>query len=269
MKARNRPPRLEAAGAVAAAGVPAPPPPAPTPAEQLVHAKVAGPARMGSREQRSLMDRLAHGDRGARGALEPLGVNGAELWAAVAEVFGTDLAAPAIDPACTLRAAARAGERLRAAAALGGRVAFATASPATMLGAHLALAGRAAAVGAEVPDEPDSGPLRIDGRRDLFVRWLDGVAVASDGASLFGVTGPDAATEWLFLLGRPMLVVADGPFAEVAWSAGLDVVAFTGLERPALAVASARGEHCTVVPVHPGRSPRAYSLVAALVTAGM
>ena len=39
---------------------------------------------------------------------------------------------------------------------------------------------------------------------------------------------------------RPALVVADGPFADVAWEAGIDVIALAGLDRPALAVAANR-----------------------------
>ena len=52
-------------------------------------------------------------------------------------------------------------------------------------------------------DRARSGPA---GRR---VRWVDGVAVLTDGARLLADDSVDAAEEWLFTLARPDLVVAD------------------------------------------------------------
>ncbi len=74
----------------------------------------------------------------------------------------------------------------------------------------------------------------------------------------------------MFLAGRPSLVVADGPFAVAAVDAGVEVVAFAGLDRVELAVPAVRtraqhGNGCLVVPVHGGRAPRAYAPLVALL----
>ena len=143
------------------------------------------------------------------------------------------------------------------AAALASR--FATAQPASLLGIHATLARLARAAGATIDDADDTGPLRVDGRTGRFLRWLDGIAVVSDGSSLLATSGPDAAEEWMFLAGRPSLVVADGPFAVAAVDAGVEVVAFAGLDRVELAVPAVRtraqhGNGCLVVPVHGGRA---------------
>ena len=82
-----------------------------------------------------------------------------------------------------------------------------------------------------------SGSTAAPGR---FLRWVDGVAVVTDGSSLLATSGADAAEEWMFLAGRPSLVVADGPFAAAAVDAGVEVVAFAGLDRVDLAVPAVR-----------------------------
>ena len=66
------------------------------------------------------------------------------------------------------------------------------------------------------------------------LRWVDGVAVVTDGQSLCATRGPEAAQEWLFLIPRPALVIADGPYADVALDAGIEVIALGG-PRPLLA----------------------------------
>ncbi|MFM8972107.1 MAG: phosphatase, partial [Actinomycetota bacterium] len=81
---------------------------------------------------------------------------------------------------------------------------------------------------------------------------------AGPAGSLLATDDPEAAREWLFVVGRPTLVVADGPFAAVAWEDGLEVITLTGPDRPALAPAAARGERCIVVPMRTDRPPAAY-----------
>ena len=142
----------------------------------------------------------------------------------------------------------------------GARIAFATAQPASLLGVHAALARLARAAGGTIDDAEDTGPLRVDGRTGRFLRWIDGVAVVTDGSSLLATSGADAAEEWMFLVGRPSLVVADGPFAAAAVDAGVEVVAFAGLDRVDLAIPAVRSRAlqnngCLVVPAHSGRAP--------------
>ncbi len=64
---------------------------------------------------------------------------------------------------------------------------------------------------------------------------------------------------------RPALVVADGPFAEVAWEHGIEVVALAGLDRPALAVAARRDGRALIVPMRTDRPARAYSPIEELI----
>ena len=57
---------------------------------------------------------------------------------------------------------------------------------------------------------------------------------------------------------RPALVVADGPFADAALDAGIEVIAPAGLDHCSLAVARRRGRGCLVVPMWTDRPPGAY-----------
>jgi Phosphatase len=247
MKARNRPPRLDERPAQTTAAVPPP-----TPEQQLTRARIVGKvANPGPRELRHQVDKLD--------------ANPVEAWSAIGAVFGATHNEPQIDAACTVRAARAAGARIGAVARAGGRIAFATAQPASLLMTYTALSGRAQEAGGSVEDADDAGPMRVDGRGPRWLRWLDGVAVVTDGTSVLATTGPEAADEWLFLSGRPSLVVADGPFAVGAVAAGIDTVAIAGLERVEFALPAARAKGCVVLPVHTGRPARAYRALTALV----
>ena len=84
----------------------------------------------------------------------------------------------------------------------------------------------------------ETGVVGLSGRR---VRWIDKVAVLTDGAALLGDDSVDAANEWLFTLARPDLVVCDRTYAGVAVATGLEAVAFADLDGIALAVAAWQG----------------------------
>jgi hypothetical protein len=159
-----------------------------------------------------------------------------------------------IDPARVLAAATRAGRRLGAVATAGGRVAFATAHPASLLPLYAALARASAAVGAALLESGHSGAYPSG--RSLW--WLDGVAVGTDGRQLYDEAQAEAGDEWLFAVGRPALAVADGVFAAAAIAAGLDVVAFADLDDPVPALAAHRGRPVEVVTVGGHRPPVAY-----------
>lgn len=255
VRSRNRPPKL-----LPRVGAVRPAPPATT-AELLERAKVAGKAGgPGPTELRRFVERIVAGDRAALGELAPFPeLTTLDAWAAFTEVFGATPERAAIDPERSLRSAHAAQRRIHAVAERGGRIACATAAPASLLGIYGAIVRYALGAGAEIGDLADVGPLRIDGRSPRFVRWLEGVAVVSDGAALCATRDGEAAREWLFVHPRPSLVVADGPFAEVAWEAGIEVVAFAGLDRGALAIPAARGDRCTLVPMRVDRPPRAYA----------
>ncbi len=82
--------------------------------------------------------------------------------------------------------------------------------------------------------------------------------MVTDGESLCSTRGLDAPQEWLFLVPRPALVIADGPYADAAVEAGIDVIALGGLEHCSLAVERRRGRRCDVVPLWADREPAAY-----------
>lgn len=265
-RTRNRPPKLEPR--VAPPRTPAPPP---TPAELLVRAKVAGAHAgrdPGRTELRHLVDRCAAGDRAALGELAPMpDLTALELWDAIALVYGADPDAPAIDPKRTIDAFGRALTRLASVADAGARIALATANPAALLPLFMRLGSVASGRGAEVADLPDAGPMRVDGRTGRSLRWFGGVAAVVEHGSVLATRDGEAAREWFFVLPRPALVVADGSFAEVAWEAGVEVVAFAGLDRPGLAVAAARDDRCTVVPLRTDRAPRGYRALETMIDA--
>lgn len=181
-----------------------------------------------------------------------------EAWAAVGNVFGATVADPRIDPALTVSTARAAVARVSEVANANARVALATSLPASLLTFHLALARFARISGADVADGDDAGPMRVDGRADRYLRWVDGVAAVTDGQSLCSVRGLEAAQEWLFMIPRPALVIADGPYAEVAVDAGIETIAFAGLDHCSLAVGTAKNRRCMVVPMWTDRTPGAY-----------
>ena len=244
-RARNRPPRLEPHVGLQQAVPP------PTLEELLSRSHVAGDAAAASpSELRRFVERAA-GDR----------VHGVPLesaWASVHDTFGATEREPRIDPFLTIGAACRATARISEVASVNARIAFATSVPASLLTFHLALARFARISGAEVADEEDSTSMRVDGRADRHLRWVDGVAVVSDGQSLSAVRGSEAAMEWLFLIPRPALVIADGPYADVAVEAGIEVIALAGLDHCSLAVAPAAGRPSSIVPMWTDRAPAAY-----------
>lgn len=261
---RSRPPRLEPAARPLTSAEPA------TIEELLVRAKVAGPVSgPGASEIRRIVERIVRGDRQGYGAIPVVdGMPAAEAWTRIHEVFGSNPDEPCIDPARTLAGAAAAGRRIREVAATGGRIALATSAPASLLGLHLAAAAVATEGAGTVVDLNDVGPIRADGRSPRWIRWINGVATVTDGSSMCASRDAEPAREWLFVVGRPALVVADGPFAEVAWAAGLEVVAFAGLADTALAVASGRTRRCTMVPMRCDRPSRAYTRVITCIEQG-
>lgn len=244
-KARNRPPHLETR--VGPQHVVSPP----TLEDVLQRSHVAGrPSVASASELRRYVERAA-GDRQRRAPLD-------DAWASVGKVFGATVGDPRIDPALTISAARGAVARISEIANANARVALATSLPASLLTFHLALARFARISGAEVADGDDVGPMRVDGRADRYLRWVDGVAVVTDGQSLCSVRALEAAQEWLFMIPRPALVIADGPYADVAVDAGIEVIAFAGLDHCSLVVGGDKNRRCLVVPMWTDRSPGAY-----------
>jgi hypothetical protein len=118
-----------------------------------------------------------------------------------------------------------------------------------------------------VTEQEDAGPIRVEGRASRWLRWLDGVAVVTDGRAVCAADG-EAAKELVFVLERPALVVADGPFVEAAWEAGIEVIALAGLDQFGLALRAHRHDRATLLPVRTDRPPGAYRPLVDLVREG-
>jgi histidinol phosphate phosphatase hisN-like protein len=261
-RSKNRPPHLEPAVPVAHEAAP------PTPEARLEQAKVAGAGGSGPgpTELRRLLERMAVNDRRSLGELGPMpGLSTDEAWVAVTATYGATPTAATIDVARTLDATRRAAARIVEVGKAGARIAVATTRPASLLTVHMAWARLASAVGANVVDLADFGPIRADGRTPRWLRWIGSVAVVSDGRALCDTADGEAGREWMFAVPRPSLVVADGPFAEVAWEAGIEVIALAGLDRPGLAVAAARAGRALVVPMRTDRAARGYAPIEELI----
>ena len=256
-KARNRPPRLESR-----IGPQSDAPPA-TLQETLERSHVTGRGSApGPSEIRRLVERAAI-EREPAVLLD-------DAWAEVEAVYGATHDDLHIDADRTISAARRAVSRIVDVAGTGAHISLATSRPASLITVYLALARLARISGGDVADDEDSAPLRVDGRSDRELRWVDGVATVTDGESLCATRGLDAPLEWLFLVPRPALVIADGPYADAALDAGIDVIAFAGLEHCSLAVGRKRGRDCLVVPLWTDRAPAAYRpLVEAALTAAI
>ena len=184
------------------------------------------------------------------------GLTRAQIAAAVELIYGWEGDGPRarIAPGHTVDGFTAAATRVLEVARGGGRLAFATARPAALLQLYRRFAARAAAEGAEVLAGVESSGIGPAGRR---VRWIDQVAVLTDGAALLADDAVEAAEEWLFTLARPDLVVADHTYAGVASSSGLEVVAFADLDAVALAVAAWQGRALRIVPLDDRRPPGA------------
>lgn len=227
--------------------------------DDLKQHHVAGRSvRYGRDEVAGIMRRVEHGAAGVLHGLPAFpGLTRAQVAAAVELVFGWEGDGPRarIAPTRTIDGFSAAVTRVLEVARLGGRLTFATARPASLLQLYRRLAARAAAEGGEVLAGVETVGFGPAGRR---VRWVDQVAVLTDGAALLADDSIDAADEWLFTLSRPDLVVADHAYAGVACASGLEVVAFADLDAVALAVASWLGRAVRVVPLDDRRPPSAY-----------
>jgi hypothetical protein len=241
--------------------------------DRLKHGRVAGRStEFGSNEINGVMRRVARNDGGALLGCAPFdGVTFDHVHAAVEAVYGWAGDGPrariAVDR--TIDGFTAAAARVREVALGGGRLAFATECPASLFTIHRALANDAVAAGGDVFDAIESSPIDDRGARATRLRWIDRVAMFTDGVGLMPVHAPTrfaaqvrsrrAAAELLFCIGHPDLVVADRTFAGAALASGIEVVALAGIDAVALAVAAWRGLAIRVVPLDEHRAPSAYA----------
>ncbi len=227
--------------------------------ELLKAARVAGRStRLGRDELRSMARHFVGGDRRLHAGLDPFdGLTEDHVTAAYADLLGWEGDGPRgrIDPARTVDGWLAACERVLELAQRGARLCFATTRPASLLGLHQALARAALDAGGTVLTH-DELSVPNDHRRRIW--WLDGVAAVTERDALVPDASVEAADELLMTLERPDLVVADGVFAGAALRGGAEVVAFAGLDSPALVVAAWRGMAVRLVPLDDRRPPAAY-----------
>jgi hypothetical protein len=266
----NRPPRLDDPAPRPAAAVDddAPRSESARLARALAERRVAGThARFGRAEVSAMLTRLAAGHLDATFGLDLGGITREEADDALTVIWGTagDGVRVTIDPELTTAAAGRAAERLAAVAARGGRIAFATGRPASLLACYCGLVAALAPTDARVVDVGVFGPIAAG--RSLW--WVDSVAVVTDGTSLLADDGETCGDEWLFAVGRPDLVVADRGFAAAAVGAGLETIAFADVDAAVLGVAARREHPVRVVPLDDQRPPGAYDPLVEALTAGL
>jgi hypothetical protein len=234
-------------------------PKGPTLSDQLKRQHVAGRStRFGRDEIVGIMRQLTIGAPSTRLGLAPFdSLPLAHVEAAVAATYGWTGDGPRarIAPSRTIAGFTAGCERMLEVAREGGRIAFATARPASLHHLYRALATAADDAGATVLAAEETAIIGPGGQR---VWWIDRVAVLTDQSSLLGHDSIDGAREMLFTLARPDLVVADRTFAGVAVAGGCEVVAFAGLDAIALAVAAWQGRAVRVVPLDDRRTPAAY-----------
>ncbi len=228
--------------------------------DQLKRERITGrSARFGRDEVVGIMRRLAHGSPTTRLGLPPFdGLTLAHVEAAVGTEFGWKGDGPRarIAPARTIDGFAAACDRILEVGRDGGRVAFATARPASLFPLYRHLVTRVEAAGGEVLATDESATIGPGGHR---LRWIDKVAMLTDHESLLGNDSIEAANELLFTLPSPDLLVGDRAYAGVAVGTGIETVAFADLDAVALAVAAWQGRAIRIVPLDERRPPGAYA----------
>lgn len=154
-----------------------------------------------------------------------------------------------IDPERTLAELEMYARRLRDAVRRSERLLVSTGHPTGPLPFYLRLA--------RALEEGDCKLLRpLDGERLVTeqrhrgnrVRFIDGVGVLADGASLYH-THASWPMEMLLDVCDPDLVLADHGFAGAAISRGIETLALNDINDPSIAVAKARGMTDVVVPL--------------------
>jgi len=215
----------------------------------------------GPSELFAIARRVVQGDvNAALGVTIDRGTEYEDVTAAWLTQWGWDasVSAPArIESECTGRGYGDALTRIASVAAAGGRVAFATARPASLFALHLGLAATVVQAGGTVVTDRSGGRFHDQGRRNLGLTWIGGVALVANGADLVATSGLEAADEWCFRLPRVDLVVADGAFAGRAVADGYETVAFADLDGVAFACTTPRAP-LHLVPIPERAAPASY-----------
>ena len=168
-----------------------------------------------------------------------------------------------IDPDLVLDALDALGGRLARAVRAGERLLIATGHPTGLLPMYMALGRAMVAGGVKLQTPLDDGrldaPSTVNRRRRI--RYLDGVAVLMGGADLLHTHESWPMDRLLDEIEAPDLVLGDHGWAGAAIMRGIEVVCFTDVNDPAIAVAKADGLVDIVVPCDDNLPPVSYDPV--------
>ena len=223
--------------------------------ELLKREHVAGRStRFGRDEIVGIMRRVTHGPP-VRLGLPPFdGLTLANVEAAVAAVYGWEGDGPRarIAPDCTIAGFAAACDRVLEVARDGGRVAFATARPASLLPLYRRSSRAWKPPGGDVLSADETGPL--------------GPGAAGCVGSTGSRCSPTAPRSSATTASTPPTSCSSPCRVPTSWSptaptpgsgsSGLEVVAFADLDALALAVAAWQGRAVRIVPLDERRPPR-------------
>ncbi len=210
--------------------------------------------------------------------LEPAGRwNLADILALMAERVGVSpdpshlRGQDRIDPDRTIDALDRMAEHLARAARDRSRVLLATGHPAGLLVVHQAVAAALETAGVTVLTPADGfawQSMTRWGKVDRHIRYVSGVAVASDMGNLNHTHSAQPMRGLLADLqdsgeALPDLVVADHGWAGAAGQAGVTAVGFADCNDPALFVGEAEGLVAVSVPLDDNVPPHLYAPMTA------
>ena len=180
-----------------------------------------------------------------------------------------------IDPDLTIDALDRMAEHLARAARDRSRVLLATGHPAGLLVVHQAVAAALETAGATVLTPGDGfawQSMTRWGKVDRHIRYISGVAVASDMGNLNHTHSAQPMRGLLAALhdtgeALPDLVVGDHGWAGAAGQAGVPAVGFADCNDPALFVGEAEGLVAVSVPLDDNVPPHHYAPMTAYLLA--
>jgi histidinol phosphate phosphatase hisN-like protein len=231
----------------------------------LLATGLAGETRTTRENTVANAEKLAAGDPDKSLGVGPRGRDAAAVMEAVSALCGCSLSLSeregggVIDPDLVLDALAKMEARLVQAAQRNERMIIATGHPTGLLPMYQAIARALTKAGVKLETPLENVTLYRAARgRPRRVRYLDGVAVLNDGASLLHTHESEPMERLLEAIASPDLVLGDHGWAGAAAVRGIEVVCFTDVNDPALAVAKADGLIDVVVPLDDNLPPSNY-----------
>ncbi len=163
-----------------------------------------------------------------------------------------------VDPELVLAACETAGDRLAESARRRERVILATGHPVGLAHLYIEVGRLLGAHGVEVIRPYEAVPWKEPGRNHRWeVRYLEGVAMLTDGASMKHSHSGEPMVRMLAET-RPDLVFADHGFAGAAIEAGVETISIADVNDPALLVARGQGRTRTVIVMDDNVRPEDY-----------